>query len=341
MANHIPLNTIQAAAADISVLGGKVFITGDPDGFNRKKVDQITINRYRPAVASKFRLTSTVAVVANTEYSFTVEQDLTGVSGSQIVAPSKALVSVFSGSSTSATDFGVLIAAAASAVGARSGFNFTAAAHAVGNGGVDITGGATQPVVLISQPVLLTKTDTLYGSSTSVVPAISGLTIIITHGTTTDMLVGGMLYFSAWTGTGVINGRTSAQGVALPIVAIGGGTITVAVDTVTGTVITASTVKVLAQKQRGLGSQYIADNILSGGNPSVQVLAANTYHEVIVRGGAFAGTTNLQGDDSKYDKRYLIDSLASFANAELFLARIVEIRKYFGAGVTTMDPALA
>lgn len=337
--SYIPLNSVAASAADLTVGDGKFIITGDPKGITRKYAKSFAINRYRPAVASELRMAATAAVVANTDYSFVVTQDLRGqVDG--VVTPSKALVSVNSGTSTSAAAFGALIAAAATAVGASAGFDFTAVAYTSGNGGVDITGGSTQPVVELSQPILMTESDLLNGGASSGNFSYSGLDLTVLHGTTTDLVVGGQVTLSGWSGGAIVNGRTAAEGVTLPITAVTASTSFVCkAESISGTMSAAvGAFQVIAQEQAGLGSQFIADGITAGGDPSVSITAANEYHEVIIKGGEVAGSTNGQDDLAPYAKHFLINS--GDADAEDLLARIVEVEGYLAAGTTDADPNL-
>ena len=337
--SYIPLNSVAASAADLTVGGGKFYITGDPQGITRRYVDSFAINRYRPAVASELRVAATAAVVANTDYSFVVRQDLRGrVDG--ITTESEALVVVNSGASTSAAAFGALIAAAATAVGARPEFDFTAAAYTSGNGGVDITGGSSQPVVIIEQPVLMTQSDLLNGGASSGNASYSGTTITVLHNATGDIVVGGQVTLSGWTGGALVNGRTAAQGVTLPVTAVTANTsFVLEAKTISGTMSAAvAAFQVIAQEQAGAGSQYIANGITAGGNPSVSIVSTNNYHDVVIKGGEVAGTTNGQKDLAEYEKHFLINS--GDADAADLLARIVEVEKYLAAGTTDADPAL-
>lgn len=336
--SYIPLNSVAASAADLTVGGGKFYITGDPNGITRRYVDSFAINRYRPAVASELRVAATATVVVGQEYSFIVRQDLRGrVDG--ITTESKAIVSVTATSATAAT-FAAQIAAAATAVGARPDFDFTAAAYTSGNGGVDITGGSSQPVVIIEQPVLMTLSDLLNGGASSGNASYSGTAITVLHGTTTDIVVGGQVTFSGWSGGAIVNGRTAAEGVTLPVTAVTASTsFVLAADAITGTMSAAvAAFQVIAQEQAGAGSQYIADGITAGGNPSVSIVSTNNYHDVVIKGGEVAGTTNGQKDLAEYEKHFLINS--GDADAKALLARIIEVKKYFSAGATTADPNL-
>jgi len=336
--SYIPLNSVAASAADLTVGGGKFTITGDPQGITRRYVDSFAINRYRPAVASELRVAATATVVVGSVYSFVVRQDLSGkVDG--ITTESVATVNV-TATSAVAADFGALIAAAASAVGGRPEFDFTAAAYTSGNGGVDITGGSTQPVVIIEQPLLMTQSDLLNGGASSGNASYSGTTITVLHNDTTDIVVGGQVTFSGWSGGAIVNGRTAAEGVTLPVTAVSANTnFVLEADSISGTMSAAvAAFQVIAQEQAGAGSQYIADGVTAGGNPSVSVVSTNNYHDVVIKGGEVAGSTNGQDDLKPYEKHFLINSGDSDA-ADL-LARIVEVEKYYAAGTTDADPAL-
>lgn len=336
--SYIPLNSVAASAADLTVGGGKFTITGDPQGITRRYVDSFAINRYRPAVASELRLASTATVVVGSLYSFVVRQDLRGIVDG-ITTESVATVNVTATSAVAAT-FGAQIAAAASAVGARPEFDFTASAYTGGNGGVDITGGSSQPVVIIEQPVLLTQSDLLNSGTSSGNVSSSGTAITVLESDTTDIVVGGQVTITGWESGVVINGVADTASVTLPVTAVTTNTsFVLEADSVSATMSGATTdFQVIAQEQAGAGSQYIADGVTAGGNPSVSVVSTNNYHDVVIKGGEVAGSTNGQDDLKPYEKHFLINS--GDADAADLLARIVEVKEWFAAGTTDADPNL-
>lgn len=345
MSKYVVLNTVAGTAGDLTTPGqGRVVVTGDPQGFKRPNVSEIAVLPFINETLEVRRVTASASPAANTTYSFVLEQEITGVT-STVLPKRQALVSYTTGSSApSATNFGIALAAVVQALIDSNQFDLSVAAHSTGNGGCDITALTGNATFRILQDVNVADVSTLAsGASTSTDFSSSGTTITMEVASSAAFAVGKMVNLSGWTGGALINGRTAAQGVNLRVSAILSGP--ARIQFIAETISTAisgqdSNYQILASNARGLGSQYIANGITAGGSPSVSVVAANVYHEVIVKGGEFAGKSQAQADLAPIEVHYLINSTASAANALLLLARFVEVKNYYGAGVTTVDPLL-
>jgi len=337
MRKYIILNTVAATAGDLTTPGqGVVKVTGDLQGFKRGDVDEIAVLPFVNETLEIVRVTAAAAPAANTTYQFTIEQTVLG-------KKKQALVSYFTGATTpSASAFGIAITAVLQGLINSNQLEVSAVAHATGNGGVDITALTGYAVFYVKQLSGVVAASTLATATSSGNLSASGTTITMAQNPTAAFTVGSLVKLSGWTGTAVINGRTAAQGVTLRVATIVANTnVTFTASTVTGSITAAvTTYALIASQSRGLGQSFIDLGFIAGGSPSVSVVAANAYHEVVVKGGSFAGKSMAQEDLAPLDTRYLISSTASAANALLLLARFVEVKNYFGPGVTTVDPLL-
>jgi len=343
MSKYIVLNSVAGTAGDLTTPGqGRVVVTGDPKGFKRPDVTEIAVLPFINETLEVVRVTASAAPAANTTYSFLLEQDLVGIS-SNSVPKRQALVSLTTGASApSATNFGIALAAVVQGLIDSNQFEVSVAAHASGNGGCDITALTGHATFRVLQAVNVAGVSTLDSAASSGNLSASGTTLTMLESDTSPFAVGKLVKLSGWTGTAVINGRTAAQGVILRVATISANTnVTFVAETITGSISAAVvTFTVIASNARGLGSQYIANGITAGGSPSVSVIATDVYHEVVVKGGEFAGKSQAQADLAPIETHYLISSTTDTANALLLLARFVEVKNYYGAGVTTVDPLL-
>jgi hypothetical protein len=345
MSKYVVLNTVAGTAGDLTTPGqGRVVLTGDPKGFKRPDVSEIAVLPFINETLEVIRVTASAAPAANTTYSFLLEQEITGAT-STVLPKRQALVSLTTGSSApNATAFGVALASVVQGLIDSNQFDVSVAAHAVGNGGCDITALTGNATFRVLQAVNVAGVSQLAsGSSTSTDFASSGTTLTMEVAATTAFAVGKLVRLSGWTGGALINGRTAAQGVVLRVSEILSGPprVVFVAETVSAAITGQDTdYQVVASNARGLGSQYIANGITAGGSPSVPVVSTNVYHEVIVKGGEFAGKSQAQEDLRPIEIHYLISSTASAANALLLLARFIEVKNYYGAGVTTVDPLL-
>ena len=345
MSKYIVLNSVAGTAGDLTTPGqGRVVVTGDPKGFKRPDVTEIAVLPFINETLEVVRVTASAAPAANTTYSFLLEQDLVGIS-SNSVPKRQALVSLTTGASApSATNFGIALAAVVQGLIDSNQFEVSVAAHASGNGGCDITALTGHATFRVLQAVNVAGVSTLAsGSSTSADFSSSGTTITMEVASSAAFAVGKMVTLSGWTGGALINGRDEAQGVTLRVSAILSGP--ARIQFVAETIDVAisgedSDYQIVASNSRGLGSQYIANGITAGGSPSVSVIATDVYHEVVVKGGEFAGKSQAQADLAPIETHYLISSTTDTAEALLLLARFVEVKNYYGAGVTTVDPLL-
>lgn len=337
---YIPINSVAASAADLAVASdGNVVITGD-SGFHRPDVDSISVLRYRPSVAEKRRITATASAAANTTYSFYIEQDLRDTN--DVTIPTRVLISLTTNATTaaSATAFGNALTAVVNGKITDNGLSLTAAAYTSGNGGVDLTGSATNSTFKVSQLKNLSEAKLLQNGASSGNASYSGTLITVLHATSTDLVAGGQVKITGWGGVAVINGVTASSSVTLPVKSVSAGTNFVLIaDSISGSIGTATlTFEVIAQDERGAGAYYIAKNITSGGSPTaVSVSSSGKYHEVIVSGAAPSGQSQLTKDKAPFETHFLIESTDTDAND--LLDRIVEVKNYQDAS-GNFDPLL-
>lgn len=334
---YIPINSVAASAADLAVASdGNVVITGD-SGFHRPNVNSINVLRYRPSVAEGKRVAATASPAANTTYSFYIEQDLRDTN--DVTVPTRVLISYTTVAAPSASAFGNALTAIVNGKIADSGLSLTAAAYTSGNGGVELTGSATNSTFKVSQLKNLTLSSLLNSGTAGSAASTSGLLVTVPVASTADIVVGGQVKISGWSGGGTINGVAAASEVTLPVKTVTTNTSFVLIaESVSGTVNGTPTYETIAQDERGAGAYYIAKNITSGGSPTaVSVSSSGKYHEVIVSGAAPSGQSQLTQDFAPFETHFLIESTDSDAND--LLDRIVEVKNYLDAS-GNFDPLL-
>lgn len=338
MSKYIVINSVAATAGDLTTPGqGIVKVTGDPIGFKRGDVEEIAILPFLNEELQVTRVTATASPAASTTYQFVLTQEVNGVMKQNIVS-----YATGSGAAPSAAVFAAALTASVQGLIDSDQFQISVAAYTSGNGGVDITALTGYATFTIKQTSNLTVDSQLASGTSSGNLSASGTTLTMLNSSTANFVVGDLVKLTGWTGTAVIDGKTAAQGVILRVSAISTNTsVTFVATTVTGSISAAAVdYERIASNQRGLGSGYIAKGITAGGNPSKVVIATDVYHEVVVKGGSFAGKSLAQEDLAPFTNHYLISSTTDTANALLLLARFGEVKNYYGAGVTTVDPAL-
>jgi hypothetical protein len=190
------LDTI-TGAADISVVGGTVFITG-ADPINKYKVQGVP--QYFGTSAGKpgiFTITSTAAIAAATTYSGVMQQVL---EGETINFPFSYTTAV--GSAPSATNFYLALEAVIQA-GITGGAVFGTVTST--SGGVEFTGSVAAPVIAFASSTLTSAQTTTAITVTAVSNATPRVLTAAAHGLTVDKLYNITI---AGTSLGELNGRT-------------------------------------------------------------------------------------------------------------------------------------
>jgi hypothetical protein len=338
------LNTVQAAAADLSTPGnGVVLVTGDVKGFVRGDVDSIKVLPHKAETSQIVDVTATASPAANTEYSFRIVQNVDEV---QVI---RAVHYKTGASAPTASAFGTALAAAVQAVADEGGLQISVAAITSGNGGVKIQGASGYPLVSAIQANGLTIAAGLVTTagvtrpivSTGNLAVVSGLTLKFGQSTTAAFAVGQTLYLSGWNSAYVINGKSDVEGTYVRVSAISANThVEFIAESVSGTIGTATTdLSIIPQEAAGTGAVLAKRVITGGGNPNVDIVSTNSYHEVVVSGGQFAGQSKQQKDLAPIVKRYFVNDTASVTNANALLVRFKQVEQWLAAG-GSFDPLL-
>lgn len=332
------INTVQATAADLTTPGaGKVLVTGDKQGFIRDNVGSIKVLPQKTETAKVYRVTAAAAPAADTEYSFWISQE---VDGERVRRP----VHYKTGAvAPNATAFGVALDAAIDAVLLEAPFGITSAAHATGNGGADLTGAAGNPLFTVEQPnenMVVAETPFTETTGTTAASHSSGV-LTITVSDSTDYPVGSTINYSDWSGTAVINGNAAAAGVDLRVASQASGTTITAFITLTSGSFSSGAQEIIlyAQEASGTATVLAERNITGGGDPNVDIVSTNVYHEVVVSGGSVAGKSKEQVDLAPYTKRYFISDTGSPTKANALLVRFVQVDGRLDAS-GDLDPLL-
>ncbi len=331
------INTVAATAGDITQPAqGRVLVTGDTEGFLRRDVDSITVKKFLVEELQISTVTATAAPAAGTTYSYLLEQEVGGEVLSHYMeyyAPSGVTAAIlgaaFEAGVQSLIDAGQLFA--------------TAAEITSGNGGVTITALTGYPVIRLKQANNVTFASSLAAGTSSGNLSYSGLTVTMLQNPTAAFEVGNLVKLSAWTGGATINGKLAAEGAILRVDTLTTDTsLTFEALEVSGTITAATcSYELIASNATGIGADLTADRgITGGGDPNVDIVAANVYHEVVVSGGEPSGSTMTVGDVAPFSKHFFISSTGSASNALLLTDRFEEIAAWYGAGVTTADPLL-
>ena len=181
----------------------------------------------------------------------------------------------------------------------------TSTAITSGNGGVTILGLATYGLIKVSQPINMTVASQLAtgASSSGGFSGVVATGILTALAASTTGAAVGQLHLITWTGAQLINGRTGTQGIILRAATV---TTNTSITYVAGSVSAAiaaqdSTWTLLATEASGLGADIIAKRGIGvDGYTSLDIVAANTYHEVVVSGLTPSGSTMTVGDGSPF-----------------------------------------
>jgi hypothetical protein len=338
---YFVLNDVAASAADLTTPGGgRVKVTGDTQGFLRPKVDSFKINRFIVETLAIKVVAATATVAAGTTYRFGIKQQL----GTEINGVETHYIDYLAPTGVTATIFREAITGQVQGLIDSGKLQATAVVYTSGNSGVTITALTGYPVIEIVQTQALTVTSGLAsGASTSTDFSAVAATGVITMevAATTGLVVGQLHTLSGWTGGALINGKTAAQGATVRVSAIltGPARVQYVAQSVSADITGQdSNYALIASYATGKGSQLIALGITGGGDPNVDVVSTNVYHECIVTGGEPSGQDMTLEPEAPFAKHYYINS--GDADALDLVARFVEVQNWYGAGVTTVDPAL-
>lgn len=338
------INTVAATAGDLTRPGnGLVLVTGDTVGFLRPKVSSISLKYFIVETLADIDVTVTASLAANTQYRFIVSQSQAGSMNGEL--PRFLTVDISFPTVPSSAVAGAAFAAAVQGFIDAGQLFATSTAITSGNGGVTILGLATYGLIKVSQPINMTVASQLASGASSAAgcdAVAATATLTVTLASTTGVAVG-QLHYITWTGSQLINGLTGTQGVILRVSAFTANTSIVYIaDTISATITNeTSTWVLLATEASGLGADIIAKrNVVGGGNPNVDIVAANTYHEVVVSGLTPSGSTMTVGDGSPFEKHYYISATGSAANALLLMTQFSYVEQYLNSAGTAADPLL-
>lgn len=328
----IVLNAPAATAGDLTTPGGgKVNVTGDPNGFLRNQVQEFKLQYFNPEVLESVTITATPG--PNTDYEFYIEQDVDGS-----VTPNKLLVAVNTGILTPSAavlrdaltanvqafiDSGQL---KATAVGSTSGSDAV----------VTITGLTGFAPFRILQAVNVTEASLLLNvaSTPTDFSGVAATGVITMEVASTAGVAVGQIHHVTWTGnTETINGSLGTAGTKLRVSAIlsGPARIEYIADEISADFTGDDSVsQLVATKPRVLGADLIAQGVSDA-------VAAGIYHEVIVLAKQESGDTLTVPGHQEFEKHYYIRDTA---DGLLLMARFAEVKRWFAAGGGTVDPAL-
>ena len=339
------INTVAATAGDLTRPGnGLVLVTGDTVGFLRPKVSSISLKYFIVETLADIDVTVTNSLAANTQYRFVISQSQAGSMNGEL--PRFLTVDISFSSVPNATQAGNALAAAVQGFIDSGQLFATATAITTSNGGVTIAGLATYGLITVSQPINMTVANgysTIASTSTDFAAVAATKTVTIEVAATTGLAVG-QLHYITWTGAETINGATGTQGTILRVSAIltGPARVQYIAGAVSANITGADgTLQRVASEASGLGADIIAKrNVVGGGNPNVDIVAANTYHEVVVSGLTPSGSTMTVGDGSPFEKHYFISATGSAANALLLMTQFSYVEQYLDSAGTAVDPLL-
>ena len=335
---YFVINTVAATAGDLTTPSqGRVMVTGDTEGFLRRDVSSILVNKFIVETLQISAIMATATPAAGTTYRFIMEQE--DASGDMQSLP----VDYYAQTGVTAAILAATITASVNAYITSGHLKATAAAVTSGNGGVSITALTGYPVIRFKQPIAMTAATALTNRASTGNLSRSASVLTVLEGNTSTFAVGQLVKVSGWTGTAVLNGHTAAEGLIVRVDSITTNTnIKFLLEAFSGTITAAvCNLEIIASNATGIGADLTADrSIASGSYPLVSLVAANVYHEVIVTGGEPSGSTMTVTDFAPFEKHYFVSSTGSASNALLLTDRFTEVEKYFVAGGTTADPIL-
>lgn len=320
----VVLDSVAASAADLSVSGGKVSITGMKPFYRSEVPDRaITLDYFlneTVAVENVYASTFTVG----TEYSFYIEQDVNGVLKNTFIS--------YTPTSTSGSAFATGLTAA---VNAAINMNLVEASAATYNSGGDygvtitaLTGYAVLRIVNASS--LLTAASNYTAGATTSNGSLSGTTLTLTK-TSHGLSVGDTIKYT-WT-SGTLNGLAGSVGIVARVMTVPtSATLTVQVVSSSSYVGTAASsyIQKVASARRGNGADLLADGFA--------VTSGNTYHTVTISGNdAHNGHTQYTKNPVPFTKILFVNS--GDGDALDLMTRINQVKNWQD-GSGNFDPAL-
>lgn len=324
----IVLNVPVATAGDLTTPGGgKVNVTGDPNGFLRNQVQEFKLQYFNPEALQTLRIDATPA--ANTDYEFYIEQDVDGS-----VTPNKVLVAVSTATAPSATDLSVALTANVQAFIDSGQLMMTATASTSGGDArvtlLALTGYATFRILQKVNVAEVSLMESEASTATDFSGTAATATVVALVASTTGIAVG-QLHKVTWTGnTETINGSLGTAGTILRVESFVANTsITYIADSVSADFAGDDSLSVVvATKPRVLGSDLIAQGV-------TDAVAGNVYHEVIVIAKQESGDTLTVPGHQVFEKHYYIFRGVGggqiTASLDL-MARFGEVKNWFAAG---------
>lgn len=327
----IVINAPAATAGDLTTPGGgRVNVTGDPNGFLRNKVEEISLQYFNPEVLESVTITAVPA--ANTDYEFYIEQDVDGS-----VIPNKVLVAVSTVASPTDTALAAALTANVQAFIDSGQIKATAAASTSGGSGVvTITGLTGYKPFRIFQKKNVTQASLLLNvaSTSTDFSGVAATGVITMEVAATTGAAVGQIHHVTWTGnTETINGSLGTVGTKLRVSALlsGPARIQYIADSISADFTGDDSVsQLVATYPRVKGSDLIAQGV-------DDAVAANVYHQVIVKNKQESGDTLTVAGHQEFEKHYYI---LNDANGLLLMARFKEVKLWFAAGGSTVDPNL-
>lgn len=335
---NIVVNNPAASGADLTRPGGgRVLVTGDSKGFLRPKVKSIRIKPFIVETVADIDVTATATPAVGTTYSFVIEQ--ASPDSQQNDLPRRYTVEVVS-NTTSASAFGALVTAAVQAYITSGELQATATAITTSNGGVTIAGVAGAPLVRVVQPLNMTVANGYTPETMGTGLSFSGLVATLTVAASSAYPVGSLVQVSNWTGGGLINGKTAAQGVILRVNTAPSGTTLTAVALSQSGSFTGSgqVIQLVPSEAEGLGSDLTSERGIVGSNASI--VAATNYHEVIVDYLEPTGESQTKEEGSPTTKRYFVDGTNTPANGLALLTQFEYVNAYLDSAGSAVDPLL-
>lgn len=336
-AEIVVLDTVASIAADLSVSGGFVSVTGSRKWKRKDVADNAIQLQYFLNEILESQYVTVAAAVAGTEYRFLLLQQVGGEVRETLVSytPSVTTLSTFS--------TGLTAAVQAKIDGGQ--FKGTATAYNDGtNYGVNIAGLTGYATFSISQvyPTTITVASAIaVQTGTTTDAAISSGVLTITkssHGYN----VGDTIRFYGYTGT--INGISSSTtgGFIGRVMTKTTNAFTMWVESSSSFVCAYADVRVTKVATQGLGSgASLIANLGQGAAGTYSfITSSNTYSVVRVDGlDSSNGNSSYVNNPVPFTKYYLLNA-AETTDTPALMARFNEVKNWYGAGVTTFDPAL-
>ena len=289
------LDTIAASGADVSVVGGSIFING-ADPINRYKVQGVPQYFGTSAgVPGIYTITSTAAIAAATTYSGVMQQVL---SGETINFP----FSYTTGASApSAANFYIALAAVIQA-GIDGGAVFGTLTNSAS--GVVFTGTVDAPVIAFASSTLTSTQTSINVTVTAISNATPRVMTAAAHGLTLNQVYNITMVGLTGAGANELNGRT------FPCIATASGTITIIGSSV-GDAITSATYS-LPVNTNAFNAYYAEAGRITGYNAAkeyIGIQVAQVSEAAVESGVVIPEVVMVNADDNS------VANLAAFFGA--------------------------